>query len=208
MKVNKYKTLVIIGAGGHAKVCYEIALLMNKWDTIIILDDNLENNFFEISGKVNDYKKYLNSADFFVAIGSNETRSKIYEDILEQSGSLATLIHPNAILSEYLKIGEGTVIMPGVIINADSEIGKGVILNTSCTIDHDNNIGDYVHISPGAHLAGNVTVEGKTWVGIGSNIINNIKISKNCIIGAGSLVLTNIQVSDIYIGSPVKKQKN
>lgn len=39
--MNKPKEqLVIIGAGGHAKVCYDIAKLMNQWNKIILLDDN------------------------------------------------------------------------------------------------------------------------------------------------------------------------
>ena len=36
--------IVIIGAGGHAKVCYEIAESMNQWSEITILDDKCEEN--------------------------------------------------------------------------------------------------------------------------------------------------------------------
>ena len=52
--------LIIIGAGGHGKVCADIAKLCG-YENISFLDDNTEGFFggYEIIGKVSDYKEYL-----------------------------------------------------------------------------------------------------------------------------------------------------
>lgn len=202
-KLNK--KLVMIGAGGHAKVCYDIAQKMNKWNKIIVLDDNLENEYFKISGLINQTKNYLNDADVFVAIGDNKTRESITKKMTDLNVELATLIHPQAAIASNVKINKGTVIMAGAVINSNTKIGKGCIINTSSSIDHDNNIDDFVHISPGAHLAGLVTIGEKTWIGAGAIIINSININSRTIIGAGAVVTVEIKERGTYVGMPAKK---
>lgn len=198
------KKLVIVGAGGHAKVCYDIAKLMNHWDNIIILDDNSENDYFEISGSLEEISRYTNDSDFFVAIGDNETRMSITKKLNELSAAITRLIHPQATIASNVSIEEGTVVMAGVVINSATCIGKGCIINTSSSIDHDINIGNFVHISPGSHIAGKVTIGNNTWVGIGTNIINNTIIGSDIIIGAGSLVLTDLKRKGTYFGNPIR----
>lgn len=198
------KTLVMLGAGGHAKVCYDIAKKMNKWNKIIILDDNKKNDYFEISGQLSDVHQYL-SSDYFVAIGDNKIRAKITKELVKLNLNLVTLIHPKAIVANDVKIAKGSVIMAGVVINSATTIGKSCIINTSASVDHDNKIEDYVHISPGANLAGNVKVGTLTWIGIGATIINNVYIDCENVIGAGAVVAKKIEGQGIYVGIPAKK---
>lgn len=198
------KTLVMLGAGGHAKVCYDIAKEMKQWDEIIILDDNHENYYFSISGKIDEINKYP-SADFFIAIGDNNIREKLLLQLQEKNYSIATLIHPHAVIASDVTIDRGTAIMAGVIVNSNSQIGRGCILNTKCSVDHDNTIGNFVHISPGVTLAGTVKIFENTWVGSGAIIINNVTVAQDSIIGAGSLVLKDILESGTYIGAPVRR---
>lgn len=202
--IKSNKRLVMIGAGGHAKVCYDIAQKMNKWNEIIILDDNLENDYFEITGSISKFEDYLGTSDFFVAIGDNETREEMTSKLINKDAIMATLIHPQAIIASNVEIGVGTVVMAGVVINSATKIGEGCIINTSSSIDHDNIIGDFVHISPGVHLAGSVSLGNKTWIGIGTTIINNCTIASNIIIGAGSTVIKNIEKEGTYIGVPAR----
>ena len=200
-------SLVIIGASGHGKVVADIAIKMNQWKSIAFLDDNKEVKSclgFEVIGKTNDFLKYKEEADFMVAIGNNEIRENIQEQIVEQGLSIATLIHPSAIIGTDVKIGTGTVVMAGVVINSSTNIGKGCIINTSSSIDHDNKIGDYVHISPGASLAGNVRVGKGSWIGIGVSVNNNINISSGVMVGAGTVVTKDLPANCTAVGIPAK----
>lgn len=203
------KDVIIIGAGGHAKVIADI--IYKSGDNLIgFLDDNLANKGKEIYlgkkvlGTTKDIENY-NKNYFIIGIGNNSIRKKINN---ENNLKLYTAIHPSAIIAQDVKIGIGSVIMAGVVINPGTVIGKNCIINTSSSLDHDNLLEDYVHISPGAHLAGTVHIKEKTWIGAGSTIINNITINQNNIIGAGSVVIKNIEEENgTYVGVPVRKIK-
>lgn len=205
----KRKKLIIIGAGGHGKVIADIAFNMKRWENILFIDDtNQEKEIlgFPIVGSLKDTKKFIDDADFFIAIGNNNFRSEIIIKLENQGASLATLIHPTAIIGMDVSIGSGTAVMAGVVINSSCSIGRGVILNTGSTIDHDCIVGDFTHISPGVNIAGTVNIGEKTWIGIGSTIRNNIKVGSEVIIGAGSIIVKNINRKGTYFGNPLQKK--
>lgn len=204
------KKVIIIGAGGHAKVVADI--VKSSGDQIVgFLDDNIDlrdNTIFEdkiVLGttRVEDVEKYKDNY-FIIGIGSNRVRKIISEKYPELNWY--TAIHPSAIIGSNVEIGEGSVVMAGTIINTGTVIGKHCIINTSSSIDHDNVLEDYVHVSPGSHLAGAVKIMKGTWICAGVTIINNITIGKNNVIGAGATVIRNIEEENsTFIGIPAMK---
>lgn len=200
--------LLIIGASGHGKVVADIALKMNKWQSISFLDDdeNIKSSIgIKVIGKSSDAVKHLDDFEIFVGIGNNSIREKIQEKLEANGASIPTLIHPKAVIGENVELYPGTVVMAGAVINCCTRIGKGCIINTGATIDHDNIIEDYVHISPGVHLAGTVKVGQGSWLGIGSIVSNNVNITSGCRFGAGAVVVGDIFETGIYVGIPAKK---
>ncbi|MFF2459539.1 acetyltransferase [Peribacillus simplex] len=199
--------LLIIGASGHGKVVADIALKMNKWQSLAFLDDNenIKSSMgIEVIGKSTGVFNHIQDYDIFVGIGNNSTRGKIQKKLEAEGASIPSLIHPSAVIGEQVELASGTVVMAGVVINCCTTIGKGCIINTGATIDHDNTIEDFVHISPGAHLAGTVKVGHGTWLGIGSVVSNNIGITSGCNVGAGAVVVKDITESGTYVGVPAR----
>lgn len=197
--------LVIIGAGGHGRVCAEIAEL-NGYSEIIFLDDRSVDGV-EISGKTSDFLSYLPDSDFFVAIGNNKLRQVFFEKMLSANGNLVSLIHPNCTVSKTARIGIGSVVMAGVVVNAGAVVGKGVILNTCSSVDHDCRVEDYSHISVGAHLAGTVTIGKGAFIGAGAVVSNNLSVISGCIVGAASAVIHDLNKIGTYVGVPARKVK-
>jgi sugar O-acyltransferase (sialic acid O-acetyltransferase NeuD family) len=200
--------LIIIGASGHGKVVADIAIKMNKWQSIAFLDDDesIKTSMgLEVIGKTADALKYKDEADFFVAIGNNATREKVLEQLIGEGLNVVSLIHPGAVIGTDVAIGIGTAVMAGVVVNSSTRIGKGCIINTSSSLDHDNVIEDYVHISPGVNMAGTVKVGKGTWLGIGSVISNNVNICSGCKVGAGAVVVKDITEPGTYVGVPVRR---
>ncbi len=200
--------LIIIGASGHGKVVADIAIKMNKWQSIAFLDDDqtIKTSMgLEVIGTTADAFTYKDEADFFVAIGSNATREKIQEKLIAEGLNVVSLIHPSAVIGTDVVIGIGTVVMAGVVINCSSRIGKGCIINTSASLDHVNVIEDYVHISPGVNMAGTVKVGKGSWIGIGSIVSNNVNICSGCKVGAGAVVVKDITEPGTYVGVPVRR---
>lgn len=206
------KKVVIIGAGGHAKVIADI--IEKSGDEVVgFLDDNKENgatvikNYKVIGDLNNRFAMAVTKKDveFIIAIGDNKKREEISHS---PNLKFYTAIHPSAQIGLDVEIQEGTVVMANVCINSSARIGKHCIINTGAIIEHDNIIEDFVHISPNATLGGTVKIGESTHVGIGSIVKNNITICKNCTIGAGAVVVKNIIEEGTYVGVPARERKN
>lgn len=198
--LKKSKKLIIIGASGHGKVIADIAV-KNGYGDIMFLDDDeniKECAGFPVVGK--SWKAENMEGDKIVAIGDAGIRNKIQGKI-----KTTTLIHPDAVISRRVEIGEGTVVMAGAVINSDTVIGKGCIINTGATVDHDCRIGDFSHISVGAHVAGSCQIGESVWIGAGATVSNNVNIYGDCMIGAGTVVIKDITVPGTYVGVPAKE---
>ena len=201
------KKVVIIGAGGHAKVIADI--IIKSGDEVVgFLDDNIEKDTividnYKVIGKTKDCLKLKEDKElyFIIAIGNNFIRKDISKTY---NLNYYTAIHPTAVIGMQVQIEKGTVIMANSCINSNTKIGKHCIINTGAIVEHDNIIEDYVHISPNATLCGTVTIREGTHIGAGSVIKNNVTITNNCIIGAGGVVVKNIEESGTYVGVPAK----
>ena len=202
-----YNRLLIIGASGHGKVIADIALSTGKYREIAFLDDDeciRECMGYPVIGCTGDFMRLVSQYQMIVAIGNARIRQRIMNEIDAAKGILTTLVHPQAVVSPFAKIGKGTVVMPGAVINADAVIGKGCIINTSATVDHECKIDDYVHVSVGAHLAGAVEIGERSWIGVGAVVSNHLTICADCMIGAGAVVVRDISKSGTYIGVPAR----
>lgn len=186
------RNVIIIGAGGHGQVIGDIVCASGD-NLLGFLDDNKD-----CLGKIKDYVNFPD-AEFIIGIGNNNIR----KELSKYNCKWYTAIHPSAIISPSVKIGEGSVVMPNAVINANAVIGKHCIINTGAIVEHDNILEDFVHISPGAKLGGTVHIGEGTWIGIGASVKNNIEICSDTIIGAGALVVKNIKNQGTYIGVPV-----
>jgi len=193
------KNINIVGAGGHAKVVIEMAELLGYEIDGIYDDDPSVASILDY--KVNEKEAVIDEADLVLAMGSNFAR-KQKADILK--ANYINVIHPNAILSKRIKLGNGNVVMAGVVINSSCFIGNHCIINTSASIDHDCVIGDFVHIAPKVGLAGGVHIGEGSHVGIGATVKQQVVIGKWCTIGAGSVVIDNIADHAVVVGNPAK----
>ncbi len=193
------KQIAIYGKSGHGKVLADIARLLGYTEIIWIDDDESKDAYSFLV-----YLEFYHTIPVVLGIGDNHIRQKVAQKLQKNHISLATLIHPKAIISPSAEIGKGSVIMANVVVNADSVIGQGVILNTSSVVEHDNVIDDFVHISPNAALGGNVCVETLSHVGIGASVIQGRCIGPNSVIGAGAVVIENIPANVTAVGTPAR----
>ncbi len=199
------KKLVILGAGGHGRVCAEIASLTG-YEEIVFLDDG-EPQYVAVAGKISDLNRYIDDHDVFVAVGRNSLRRAIFESAGAAGADFATLIHPSAVVSPSASIGRGTVVVAGAVINCFAQVGDGVIINTCASVDHDCRIGDFAHVAVGARVAGIADIGEDVFLGAGSTVIQCRTVCPGCVIGAGAAVVCDITESGTYVGVPAKKIK-
>lgn len=197
--------LSIFGIGGYAKVIIESALLKGYKIDHLFDDDFQKNklNFvgFSITAPID--LNFVGSS--VIAIGDNRIRKLVSEKV--SKANWCSIIHPSAIISKDVFIGDGTVIMAGAIIQPGTRIGKHCIINTGACIDHDCIIGDFVHVAPNCSLAGGISVGEGTFIGIGSSIIPNKTIGSWTNVGAGSVIISDQPDNCTTLGVPSKPIK-
>lgn len=206
------KELVLVGAGGHAKVCIELLGAMGKHVAFCVGAKGSPQQCLGIPVLEGDeHITRLRSQGYtriFIAIGCNQIRNRLADLAMKQGYVLENAISPRAVVSPSAKIGQGVAVMAGAVINADATVGDLSIVNTGASIDHDCIIGRAVHISPHSALAGNVQVGDSAFLGIGTTVVPEIVIGQNAVIGAGSVVLSRIPAGTTAFGVPAKHIEN
>lgn len=130
------KKLLIIGAGGHGRCCFDIANRMNRYDAIHFLDDNSDDNY--VVGKINDLSKLKYDYDeAFIAIGNNQMRCQLTKKCKGMNLTIATLIDPMTFISPESIIEEGTVIFPFASVESKAIVKEGTIISSNVIIHHD-----------------------------------------------------------------------
>ncbi len=192
--------LLILGAGGHAKVLINTLQIQSKTIIGITDPDNSRHGLtilnIPVIGNDDMALQYAPETVKVVnGLGSVKPpirRKQLFNKFKNKHYHFTSVIHPSTIIAAGVKISEGSQVMAGTIIQPGCFIGQNTIINTGALIDHDCRIGDHCHISPGATLSGNVSIGDGTHVGTGATVIQNITIGPNCLVAAGSVIVKNI----------------
>ena len=200
--------VIVIGAGGHAKVCIELLHAMGEKVAYCVGGADSPDQCLGVPVlKGDENLAHLRTEGYsrlFAAIGSNGLRDRLSTAAIEQGYQLINAISPHAIISPTAKLGAGVAVMAGVVINAEVVIEDLAIINTGATIDHDCRIGKAVHIAPQCALAGNVVVGKHSFLGVGCKVIPGIEIGEKVTVGAGGVVISHIVSGAKAVGVPAK----
>ena len=206
--------LILIGAGGHARVLIDALRAARDGCSVAVLDrDNARRGTLLLDAPIIGDDGLLESLvrrgtrEFAVALGGtgdNAPRAKIFEHALSLGLLAKTIVHPRSIISPWAEMGEGCQILPGAIVNAGARLGRNVIVNTAAVIEHDCTVGDHVHVATGARLAGTVTVDALAHIGAGAVIRQTIAIGCGSIVAAGAVVVRDVPPAAVVAGVPAR----
>ncbi|HYI82363.1 MAG TPA: acetyltransferase [Acetobacteraceae bacterium] len=201
--------LVLVGAGGHAKVVIEAARAEGRFTVAGLIDP--KPSAPEVLGVPvlggDEALPRLRTEGVgwaFVALGSNAARERIGNSLRAAGFRLASIVHPAAVVMPSARIGEGVVVMARVVVSAEARIDDLAILNTGAVVEHDNQIGAAAHIAPLAALAGNVRIGARALVGVGSAIRPGITVGEDAVVGAGSAVVADVPAGATVGGVPAR----
>jgi sugar O-acyltransferase (sialic acid O-acetyltransferase NeuD family) len=211
----KKKPVIIIGAGGHAKVLID-TLKSQSVNIIGMTDTDLNKVGKTILGVpvigddtvVDNYNN--DSVELVNGIGmvaNKKTRQQIFDNFKKRGYSFASVIHHSVILASDVELSEGIQIMAGSVVQTGCKIGKNSIINSRVSIDHETIIGSHVHVAPGVTLSGEVLIGSGTLVGSGATIIQGVKVGENAIVAAGAVVVRDVPDGATVMGVPAKVVK-
>lgn len=202
--------LFIYGASGYGYEALDIATRMKKWDDIFFIDDNKEGIFAGkriVSFYDFDQNFSCNESEVIIAIGEPKIRKHIYEKVKLAGYHFATLIDPNAVISEFAVIGEGSMISAGVYLAGNFKCGVNCGIQPGDTAGHDTVVGDHVIISPNVSLSGGCKLGDCVFIGAGATILQKTIIGKNAIVSMGTAVYRNVEEGSVVVGNPGRISK-
>ena len=210
--------LLMMGAGGHAKVLHALALALGNtivgvcdpllarqgqtlWRGVPVLggDEALEQFDPAAVGLINGIGQ----------LAGSRVRQDVYTRLRDSGFVFPTLVHPAAWVCDAAKLAPGVQIMAGAIIQPDCCIGENSIVNTRASVDHDCSIGAHVHIAPGTVICGSVDIEDGVFIGSGATVIQGLMVGDAAVVGAGVTLTRNLERGQILLGpAPRLKMKS
>jgi acetyltransferase EpsM len=201
--------LYVYGAGGHGKVVAEAALSGGRHSLRGFLDDDegrwgTEWNGVPVVGGREQFAALEEGAVLALGVGENRRRAELAREILAAGGTLATLVHPTAVVARGVRLGAGTYVAPLAVLHSDSSAGCGCIVNTGAVVEHDCCLEDFVHVSPRATLGGGVHVGEGAHIGLGALVVPGLSLGPWSTLGAGAVMVRTLPGSVTAFGIPAR----
>jgi sugar O-acyltransferase (sialic acid O-acetyltransferase NeuD family) len=201
--------ILTAGSGAHARVLHDVCIEAPRqvagWikasqvgapsDSLRLIGDS----------QVLDDRRLMARHDIALGVGNQEQRRTFAERILQNGGSLATIVHPTAVISRSALIGAGTALLAQSVVGVAARVGRFCIINTGATVDHDCDLADGVNLCPGVHLSGNVRIGEDTFIGTGASVTPGIRIGTRATVGAGAVVIRDVADGQTVAGNPARE---
>jgi UDP-perosamine 4-acetyltransferase len=186
------RRLLIVGAGAHARAVADVARACG-WSVIGFLGARAVRAGTDVIGSDDDLRTLAEARRFDAAtVGVGNTalarRPKLFGQLRDLGVIAPALVHPSAVISPSVTIGDGSVVFPLVVVGADAIIGENVVLYSGAIVEHNCRIADHAYLSPGVVLCGNVRVDAGAFVGAGAVAVPGVTIAKDAVVAAGARV--------------------
>lgn len=211
------KEILIVGAGDFGRELVWLIEEINKQQARYVirgfLDDAEEKQGmviggYPVLGRISDLKSFVpdDKVVATIAMQDGSIRKRIVESFAWFQ-NWETLIHPNVVLADSVKIGKGTVLCPFVAVSVDTVIGEGCLINIGTTIGHDCSLGDYVSIMSNSAICGHVQIGAGAYLATSVSVVPGKKIGAYAKVGVGSSVIGHVKDGIIVMGNPARRMR-
>ncbi len=204
------KELIIVGASGYGREvlqwCKEINKKNPTWIIKGFIDDNpmalekYECDYLVI-GSIQDWMPGENEM-FALALANPVIKEKVVSLLKGKGAIFTSVIHPEAIISDFVSLGEGIVMYPGAGLSPNTKVGDFVTLISGA--GHDAVIEDYATISGLCDICGHVHIGKGAYIGSHSTVIPNKIVGAGAYVGAGSIVIRSVAPGKKVFGNPAR----
>jgi sugar O-acyltransferase (sialic acid O-acetyltransferase NeuD family) len=207
------KSLILLGAGGHAAVLTEVLKVLQLRilgftdvrtpDTATLLTelDFLGDDAALLSSHHPEDIQLVNGLG---STGGMKQRAALFKRFTEEHYEFTNVIHPSACISPSVSHAPGLQILAGAIINTGAQIGANVLVNSRAVVEHHCHISDHCHIASGAIVCGNCHIGQSVHVGAGAVINQGITIGDGAIIASGAVVIADVPSNCLVAGVPAQ----
>lgn len=206
--------IVILGAGGFGR---EASLLIEdinensrdfkRWQLLGYIDEDeakwgKELRGYPVLGGSDALSKLPLDVKVICVIGEPKIKKTAVEITEKLSRVFVTLIHPEVILSNDVKIGKGVLINKGVIMTTNIRIGDHVSINPGCGIGHDAMVGAYSTLMWQVNISGSAKISDGCLIGTGATVLQDNVVGEWSTVGAGAVVTKDLPPKCTAVGIP------
>ncbi|MDC1213986.1 hypothetical protein N8000_05875 [Rhodospirillales bacterium] len=208
--------IVILGVTSYPEIRQIIADMNtsddgSKLKLVAFLDDNesLHGQMFdgaEVAGGLDKWGDFPD-AHFVFAIGSHRSRM-VRHNLLDRLSipieRYISLIHPQAMIFDDVKVGAGVIIHSGVTIMGETQIGNFVIAMPQVLVQGRCDIADGAMLAPGACIGNDTNIGPYCHIGMRSIVAPMVKVGLGAQVLTGSLVGNDVGPGIICGGNPAR----
>lgn len=207
------KDIIIIGAGGFGRETVDLIGDINdsnpEWNLLGFVDDNKEIQGkliegFQVMGDINFLNNYRRPLYTICAVADCKAKKNIITQLTNPELKYANLIHPSAVISRNLEIGEGIIIQANVVITSNVKIADHVGISPQCGLGHDCFVDKYSTLFWNVNIGGFVLIGEGVLLGTKTSIIQERSIGPWSIIGSHSNVIRDIPRHCTAVGNPAE----
>jgi sugar O-acyltransferase (sialic acid O-acetyltransferase NeuD family) len=208
------RPLIILGTGGSAYDVLDIVAALNAesptWKLAGFVDDArpVGSHYLglPILGGLREATRF--DGCWFVNVIGSDSSFRRREQIVGSTGlgreRFATLVHPQASVSPWARLGQGVYVSYGVSIGGGVVVGDHVSFSPACVIGHDSVIQDFSLIAPGAVISGFVRLGRSCYIGAGAMIRQKQAIGEAALVGLGAVVVKDVPAMTTVLGNPAR----
>lgn len=195
---------ILFGAGGHARVVR--SLLGDRYRSVRTATTAGGSDCLSEDEIFADPDRFR-AIDFYVAIGNNDARKRIFLRLDKAGLSLPNCVASSAHVAPEASLGRGVVVCPGSVVMPFAVLGDNVIVNTLSSIDHDCRVGNHSQITAGVTFGGTTTVGESCFFGVKSATIPGVTLGDDTFVMAGSVVVKDCAGRATLGGIPARVMK-
>lgn len=209
------RPLILLGAGGHARVLAEI--LLDQGNSVLGATDVqapiIGVHTTDLLYLGNDEAVFAHPADSILlvngvgSVGPIAARRALYRRFVEAGYRFASVRHPSAVVSPSARLGAGHQILATAVVATGAQLGDNVLVNTRAVVEHDCTVGDHCHIASGAVVCGGVHIDAGVHVGAGATVNQGIRIGTGAVIASGSVVIADVPPHTLVAGVPARAKR-
>ncbi|MEC9347185.1 MAG: acetyltransferase [Pseudomonadota bacterium] len=204
--------IVILGAGGHARVVLALLRALGRKVRGCIAPDRPGPAWPADVPWLGDdaILDALDPATTELANGIGSTgdpsrRIEAFRLAREAGFRFPPLVHPSAVVDPTAMLDAGSQVMAGAVLQCGVTVGTNVIVNTGAVVDHDCRIGDDAHLAPGTTLSGTVRIGDHAHLGTGATVIQNVHVGDGALVAAGAVVVEDVPAGARVAGVPARR---
>ena len=204
-------TLYLCAAGNPdgVRLAIEVNEVEQRWDQIVILDDDPSKLGVEIMGvpvvgpfsKLSDHKAGDEAVNLVAR--STKVRDRVRAIIEDFGISLVSLVHPTVDIRG-ATIGRAVTVYAGCTVSALSTVGDHSVVFTQAVLGHGASLGNGAVIAPGGVVNARVQVGDRAYIGSNASVLPDLTVGKDATVSACSAAIGDIPEGATALGVPAE----